>query len=39
MNYQAEKSGYDVHWDGDTARWVDDDQDAVIVLEIHKVEW
>ena len=38
MNYQAETSGYDVYWDGDTARWVDDDTDTVTILEIHKVK-
>jgi hypothetical protein len=38
MNHQAEKSGYDVDLDGDTAMWVDDDTDSVTILEIHKVK-
>jgi hypothetical protein len=38
MNFLAEKSHYDVHWHGDTVRWVDDDEDSITVLEIHKSE-
>ena len=41
QTYQAESSGYadQAHWQGDVVRWEDDDQNALIILEIHKVSW